>query len=87
MVSSSRARLQGTVKAHTYANAQEIKHDLQMWFVYYNFYRPHRPHRRIGRIGRITPYEAVCWWHQKQPELFLREPTALLAYRSQPLGT
>lgn len=72
---------QGTTKQHTYQSVEEMKHDLQLWFVHYNFFRKHR------RIGRITPYEAVCLWHQKQPELFLKEPTDLLVYRSQPLGT
>ena len=72
---------QGTTKAHTYQSVEEMKHDLHIWFVHYNFFRKHR------RIGRITPYQAVCRWHQKQPELFLKEPTALLAYRSQSPGT
>ena len=39
------------------------------------------------QIGRITPYQAVCNWHQKQLELFHKEPTELLAYRSQAHGT
>ncbi len=72
---------QGTTKQHTYQNAEQMKQDLQHWLVHYNFYRRHR------RIGRITPYEAVCRWYDKQPELFLREPTHLLSYRSQPGGT
>ena len=69
---------QGTTKQHLYENAQQMKEDLQRWFVQYNFYRRHR------RIGRITPYEAVCRWYDKQPELFSKEPTHLLAYCSQP---
>ena len=72
---------QGTTKAHTYQNVEDMKYDLHVWFVYYNFFRKHR------RIGRITPYEAVCLWYQKQPELFLKEPAHLLAYRSQSGGT
>lgn len=72
---------QGTTKAHTYHNAQEMKDDLQSWFVIYNFHRKHR------RIGRITPYQAACNWHTKQPEIFLTNPTELLAYCSQPPGT
>lgn len=72
---------QGTTKQHTYQSVQEMKRDLHLWFVHYNFLRKHR------RIGRITPYQAVCQWHQKQPELFLKKPTELLAYRSQSPGT
>ena len=72
---------QGTTKQTTYQNAQQMKDDLQRWFVCYNFFRKNR------RIGRITPYQAVCQWNNKQPELFLKEPTELLAYRSEPTGT
>jgi transposase InsO family protein len=72
---------QGTTKQNTYQNAQQMKDDLQRWFVCYNFFRKNR------RIGRITPYQAVCQWHNKQPELFLKEPTELLAYRSESAGT
>lgn len=72
---------QGTTKQHIYQNAQQMKDDLHQWFVFYNFFRKHR------RIGRITPYQAVLQWHQKQPQLFLRMPQELLAYRSQPHGT
>jgi hypothetical protein len=53
-----------------------MKADLQRWWVHYNFSRRHR------RIGRITPYEAVCRWYAKQPELFLKRacPPALLPF-------
>ena len=72
---------QGTTKQTTYQNPQQMKDDLQRWFVCYNFFRKNR------RIGKITPYQAVCQWHYKQPELFLKEPTELLAYRSESHGT
>jgi len=72
---------EGTTKKNRYQNSLEMKDDLHCWFVIHNFYRKNR------RIGRITPYQAVCNWHQKQPELFLREPNLLLAYRSQSNGT
>jgi len=72
---------QGTTKQTTYQNARQMKDDLHSWFVCYNFFRKHR------RIGRITPYQAVCQWHNKQPQLFLKEPTELLAYRSESAGT
>ena len=72
---------ESTTKIHRYENAQEMKEELHSWFVFYNFDRKHR------RIGRITPYEAVCRWHQEQPEIFRRDPTELLTYCSQPIGT
>jgi transposase InsO family protein len=72
---------EGTTKVHLYQNVGEMKDDLHRWFVFYNFDRIHR------QIGRITPYQAVCQWHQKHPELFHKDPTELLAYRSQPDGT
>ena len=72
---------EGTTKKNRYQNPQQMKDDLHFWFVLHNF------HRKNRRIGKITPYEAVCNWHQKQPEIFLREPISLLDYRSQPTGT
>ena len=67
---------EATTKAHRYQSVQGMKEDLHGWFVQYNFCRKHR------RIGRKTPYEAALWWYEKEPSLFTREPTALLAYRS-----
>jgi transposase InsO family protein len=67
---------ENTTKQHHYQNAEQMKDDLQRWLVHYNFYRRHR------RIGRITPYEAVCRWYEQQPNLFIKEPTHLLRYRS-----
>ncbi len=72
---------EGTTKKNRYQNAQEMKDDLKLWLVLHNF------HRKLRRIGRITPYEAVCRWHQKQPEIFLKEPSSLLNYCSQSPGT
>ena len=66
----------GTTKRHTYQTAHEMRADLQCWFVRYNFYRKHR------RLGGKTPYEATLAWHQKQPDLFIKEPTSLLRYRN-----
>ena len=70
-----------TTKKHTYATPQAMIQDLWDWCVRYNFCRKHR------RIGKKTPYEAVCEWHNKRPELFHKEPSHLLAYRSQSYGT
>ena len=72
---------EGTTKRHRYQNLQEMEADLHRWFVFYNFHRIHR------QIKRITPYQAVCNWHQTQPDLFHKDPTELLAYRSQAYGT
>ena len=67
---------EATTKVHRYETAEQMSEDLHGWFVRYNFCRKHR------RIGNKTPYEACLEWFAKQPELFIKEPTALLAYRS-----
>ncbi|MBW3624987.1 MAG: IS481 family transposase [Armatimonadetes bacterium] len=67
---------ENTTKKNAYAGPQEMIEDLKGWMVRYDFYRPHR------QLGRKTPYEAVCEWHKKEPQRFLREPSSLLAYRS-----
>jgi len=68
---------ENTTKKNRYTSAQEMKDDLARWRSFYNF------DRRNRRIGRKTPYQMACWWYQKQPEIFLKEPFHLLAYRSQ----
>ena len=65
-----------TVKEHRYETASAMKADLAGWFVRYNFCRKNR------RIGGKTPYEAALAWYEKNPALFIREPTALLIYRN-----
>ena len=68
---------EATTKAHHYETPQQMIADLASWLVRYNFCRKHR------RIGNKTPYQATLDWYQKDPTLFTREPTTLLAYRSQ----
>ena len=72
---------ENTTKKQTYSTPQEMIQDLWSWCVKYNFCRKHR------RIGKKTPYQAVCDWHEKEPDLFLKEPSHLLSYRSQSPGT
>jgi transposase InsO family protein len=72
---------EATTKVHHYESVLQMEADLQGWLVRYNFFRPHR------RIGKKTPYEATLAWYEKEPTLFIREPTALLVYRSQSYGT
>jgi len=68
---------ENTTKKSRYETAPQMREDLRGWFVRYNFCRRHR------QIGGKTPYEAVIAWHKKDPSLFIKEPAALLAYRSQ----
>ena len=68
---------ENTTKRNRYVTVRAMLDDLHGWFVRYNFCRRNR------RIGGKTPCEAVLAWHKKDPTLFLREPTALLVYRSQ----
>ncbi len=72
---------ENTTKRQRYETVAAMLTDLHGWFVRYNFCRKNR------RIGGKTPYEAGLLWYAKQPELFLREPTALLAFRSQSTDT
>jgi transposase InsO family protein len=72
---------ENTTKRQTYSSPEEMIADLKGWMRRYDFERPHR------QLGRKTPYEAVCEWHQKEPQRFVREPSSLLAYRSQPPET
>lgn len=69
---------ENTTKRNCYTSVQQMKDDLARWHSFYNF------DRRNRRIGRKTPYQMACWWFEKQPELFLKEPSHLLQYRSQP---
>jgi hypothetical protein len=68
---------ENTTKKNRYVTVPEMLDDLHGWFVRYNFCRKNR------RIGDKTPYEAVLAWYQKDPSIFVIEPTALLAFRSQ----
>ena len=72
---------ENTTKKRRYETVPEMLADLHGWFVRYNFCRNNR------RIGGKTPYEAVLLWYAKQPELFHKEPAALLAFRSQSTDT
>lgn len=67
---------ENTTKKNRYETVQAMLDDLHGWFVRYNFCRRNR------RIGGKTPYEACLAWFAKQPELFIKEPAALLAFRS-----
>ena len=72
---------ENTTKRNRYVTVQAMREDLHGWFVRYNFCRTNR------RIGGKTPYEAVFAWYKKNPSIFLKEPAALLAYRSQSIDT
>ena len=65
---------ENTTKRNRYETVQKMRSGLHGWFVRYNFCRKNR------RIGGKTPYEAVLFWYAKEPEIFIKEPAALLAY-------
>lgn len=67
----------GTTKCHRYESAAQMIADLKAWLIVYNFERKHR------RLRLKTPYQAACEWYELKPGLFIRDPTSLLAYRSQ----
>jgi transposase-like protein len=72
---------ENTTKKHRYADPKEMITDLKRWMIRYDFFRRHR------RLEGKTPYQAVCDWYLKEPQRFLREPSSLLNYRSQPFET
>lgn len=67
---------EGTYKRHKYPGYSEMIVGLHQWLVCYNLRRPNR------RIGRKTPYEAVCDWYDKRPDLFIKEPAHLRDFLS-----
>lgn len=72
---------ENTTKKQIYAGPPAMIEDLKGWMSRYDFYRKHR------RLGGKTPYQAVCDRFEKEPDRFLREPSSLLSYRSQPPET
>lgn len=62
---------EGTYKKHKYAGHPEMTDGLHQWLLCYNLRRANRA------ISRKTPYQAVCEWHKKCPELFIKEPAHL----------
>jgi len=75
-------RVIGIIRADTtdrtrYQSAGEMVEALESWASYYNFRRRHR------RIGRVTPYDKVWQYYRSNPDLFIKEPTHLMNYRSQ----
>lgn len=71
----------GAVRPYRYPHAAALASGLAIWQSYFNFDRKHR------RLGRKTPYQTMLAWYDKQPDLFIREPTSLLQKRSQPCET
>ncbi len=75
---------ENTPKKRRYDTSQERIADLRGWMWRFDFDRPNR------QLGGRTPYQVVCDCRQKEPSRFLREPSSLLAYRtnrSQPHET
>ncbi len=61
-----------TVKAMTYQNIDEMKQDLNKFLIFYNFNRRHSGLRKEIKVR--TPYEALKYWYNLKPDLFIREP-------------
>jgi transposase InsO family protein len=72
---------EGTCKTFKYPGYPELLAGLDQWLVIYNLRREH------SAIGGKTPYEKVCDWYAQRPDLFIKEPTYLLNFRSQRGGT
>ncbi|SSC09702.1 DDE-type integrase/transposase/recombinase [thiotrophic endosymbiont of Bathymodiolus puteoserpentis (Logatchev)] len=61
-----------TVKAITYQNIDEMKQDLNKFLIFYNFNRGHGGLRKEIKVR--TPYEALEYWYNLKPDLFIRKP-------------
>ena len=61
-----------TVKATTYQNIDGMKRDLNQFLIFYNFNRGHSGLRKEIKVR--TPYEALEYWYNLKPDLFIREP-------------
>ncbi|CAB5502520.1 hypothetical protein AZO1586I_971, partial [Bathymodiolus thermophilus thioautotrophic gill symbiont] len=61
-----------TVKATTYQNIDGMKRDLNQFLIFYNFNRGHGGLRKEIKVR--TPYEALEYWYNLKPDLFIREP-------------
>jgi len=60
-----------TYKTHRYPGYPELIEGLHRWLVCYNLRRQNRT------IGRKTPYQVLCDWYDKCPNLFIKEPSHL----------
>ena len=63
---------EATIKAHTYATVNEMKHDLVKFLYYYLFYRRHSGLYKELKVR--TPYEALQKWYNLEPSLFTTPP-------------
>jgi hypothetical protein len=69
-------RVNGTIKNDTilktkYLSKQEMEIDLLKFLVFYNLNRRHGSLRK--ELGVRTPFDALNWWYEKKPEIFLKK--------------
>lgn len=58
-----------TIKVHHYRDIQEAIRDLKRFQNTWNY------HKRLKTLQGKTPYQIVCQWFEKKPEIFFRNPT------------
>ena len=61
-----------TLKIHQYNNISEMKSDLSSFLVDYNLFRRHSSLRT--EINVKTPFEAIEYWFNLNPDLFKENP-------------
>jgi transposase InsO family protein len=61
-----------TIKLQTYENLQEMIADLDKFLLYYLFTRRHGSLRKELKVR--TPFEALEYWYNLEPELFRKHP-------------
>jgi transposase InsO family protein len=76
-------RVNGTIKNSTilktkYLSKQEMEIDLLKFLVFYNLNRRHGSLRK--ELGVRTPFDALNWWYEKKPEIFLKIPLKIKNY-------
>ena len=60
-----------TLKINKYDNVKEMTKDLLSFMVYYNLNRRHTSLRK--ELWVKTPYEALEYWHEKEPSIFTED--------------
>jgi hypothetical protein len=51
-----------------------MKQDLNKFLIFYNFNRGHGGLRKEIKVKVGTPYEALEYWYNLKPDLFIRKP-------------
>lgn len=65
----------GTVKVTQYQNVEQMNKALLNFMIHYNLYRRHGGLRKEIKVK--TPMEAIEYWYQLKPEIFIKTPAQI----------